>query len=128
MNELKCKLKSKGEQKGGIGKASGKQWQLMEFCVDKKDVQHPSMLDLKTFSNEVIMFLNDTSIGTELLVTYDVETRLNEYVKDGVQKSWRSTEAKAIKVEVLREDGSYQGNTPPPPPPIGEDDTDSLPF
>lgn len=116
------KLIHKSELQTGTGKKSGKPWQKMTFVIQVKNVQFERKVAFDTFKANVIEFINDTSIDSDINVDYSVESR--EY-----QGRWY-TNCNANGVEVWREDGNTQNtqiaqNMQMPPEPDGED---SLPF
>ena len=91
--EIKGKLAQKFAATGGVGK-TGKQWNKIEFLLEKKG-KFPSKVLLIAFDSIVIGFIEDTSIGTELLCTIDVESR-----------EWQGryfTDCKCYKVETYRD-------------------------
>lgn len=95
--EVIGKLSQKFEPTGGVSNSTGKEWRKMEFLIDKKG-KMPSVLMLSTFSDQVINFIQDTSIGTELLCAIDVSSR-----------EWKGryfTEARCFKVETHRNESS----------------------
>lgn len=95
--EVIGKLSQKFEPTGGVSNSTGKEWKKMEFLIEKKG-KMPSVLMLSTFSDQVINFIQDTSIGTELLCAIDVSSR-----------EWKGryfTEARCFKVETHRNESS----------------------
>ena len=104
--EIKGKLAQKFAATGGVGK-TGKQWNKIEFLLEKKG-KFPSKVLLIAFDSIVIGFIEDTSIGTELLCTIDVESR-----------EWQGryfTDCKCYKVETYRDNGNeiYEKDIPVP--------------
>ena len=59
----------------GTSKA-GKNWTKMTFVIDcTTDIKYPKRVAFDTFKGDVIEFIEDTSIGTDLSVDFDVESR-----------------------------------------------------
>lgn len=95
--EVIGKLSQKFEPTGGVSNSTGKEWKKMEFLIEKKG-KMPSVLMLSTFNDQVINFIQDTSIGTELSCAIDVSSR-----------EWKGryfTEARCFKVETHRNESS----------------------
>lgn len=95
--EVIGKLSQKFEPTGGISAATGKNWRKMEFLIEKKG-KFPSVLMLSTFSDQVINFIEETKIGTELSCSIDVSSR-----------EWKGryfTEARCFKVETHRNENT----------------------
>lgn len=96
--QVNGKLISKENAKSGTGQ-SGKQWAMIKFVVAQKGFKEQTELDLTSFNADVVQFISDTTIGTVLLLEVIVESKDKEY--NG--KKWRSTEAKCLSVETVRE-------------------------
>ena len=95
--EVIGKLSQKFEPTGGINAATGKNWRKMEFLIEKKG-KFPSVLMLSTFSDQVINFIEDASVGTELSCSIDVSSR-----------EWKGryfTEVRCFKVETYRNENT----------------------
>ena len=72
---------------------------MIKFVVAQKGFKEQTELDLTSFNADVVQFISDTAIGTVLLLEVIVESKDKEY--NG--KKWRSTEAKCLRVETVRE-------------------------
>ena len=123
--EIKCQLERKEVVVNGIGKTQ-KPYTLIKFTVVQHGYDNPTELDLTAFG-EKANFINDTSIGTELLVSGYPVSATKEYEKDGVKKTWRGTEFRMTNIEVFRDNGNPIVDMPPEPS-ISEADGDDLPF
>jgi len=120
--EIKGKLAKKFDVATGVGKG-GKQWNKVEFLIDKMG-KYPSSVLVMSFDATVIEFIGDTKIGTDLACTVDVESR--EY------NGRYYTDVKCFRVETYRqEQGSFLAE-PKSNPPVENFQTpevdDSLPF
>ena len=116
--EVQGKLFWKSEITNGISKAQ-KPWQKIEFVIEEKDVQYPTKIAFSAMKADVIQFVNDTSLETEITVSYNLKAR--EY-----NNRWYNN-VDAWKVEVNRDNGNPIVDMPPEPS-ISEADGDDLPF
>jgi len=93
------KLYRKLDVQSGVGKASGKPWSKMTFVVDMTtDPKYPKYVAFDTFKGNIIEFIQDTDLGTPIMVEYDVESR--EW-----QGRWFSN-VNASHAEVVRDNGN----------------------
>lgn len=93
------KLYKKLDVQSGVGKASGKPWSKMTFVVDMTtDPKYPKHVAFDTFKGNIIEFIQDTDLGTPIMVEYDVESR--EW-----QGRWFSN-VNASHAEVVRDNGN----------------------
>jgi hypothetical protein len=95
--EVIGKLSQRFQPTGGISNSTGKNWRKMDFLIEKKG-KFPSILMLSTFSDQVINFIEDTRLGTELTCSIDVSSR-----------EWNGkyfTEARCFKVETNKSENT----------------------
>ena len=116
--EVQGKLFWKSAITNGISKAQ-KPWEKIEFVIEEKDVQYPTKIAFSAMKADVIQFVNDTSLETEISVSYNLKAR--EY-----NGRWYNN-VDAWKVEVNRDNGSPVANIPQPTS-ISEDSGEDLPF
>jgi hypothetical protein len=95
--EVIGKLSQRFQPTGGISNSTCKNWRKMDFLIEKKG-KFPSILMLSTFSDQVINFIEDTRLGTELTCSIDVSSR-----------EWNGkyfTEARCFKVETNKSENT----------------------
>ena len=68
------KLKLKLPVTSGVSQA-GREWKKMAFVIQKRNTKTPKEVCFETLNDDLIMFMSDTSIGTEITVEFDVESR-----------------------------------------------------
>lgn len=72
--ELTGKLIEKLELKSGTSQ-TGKQWQKLQFVLQEKSVKFPNKIACMTFNTDVIQFINDTTIGTDVTIAFQPKSR-----------------------------------------------------
>lgn len=121
MNLLQGKLTEKMELQK-INTSKGEMLKLL-FIV-KTPGMYPKDVCFETLNQNVITFLNDTKIGTELEVKFDIQSR--RYEKDGRVSWFTSAVAFGVEKKVAPESMELPSN--PPPVAMGNNQPDDLPF
>lgn len=124
-SEVKGKLIQTLPIQSGVSKA-GKEWSKQEFVIETTEDQFPKKICFTLFGDKVSI-LNGISVGDEIDVAYNVESR-------DFNGKWYHN-INAWKISPLKQENnssSYQGNNAPPPPePNFENEGpayDDLPF
>jgi len=117
------RLERKGNLENKVSKA-GRQYLMLEATLALKDVQNKTLYE-HNFFGEQARFLDDTSVGTELVLEGYPYTR--ESVWEG--KTYKNREFKVTKLEVARSEAEnhaeqYQKATTVP----DDSDGEPLPF
>lgn len=92
--DLVGKLIQKTDIQSGVSK-KGNQWSKLGFVV-KVESKFPKDVYFETLNSEVIQFVSDTNLESDIRVWFDVSSR-------AWQDKW-FTSATAYKVEVIKED------------------------
>jgi len=114
MLKIKGKLKLKLDVESGEG-TNGKQWRKQGFLVDTGDQYNPDVA-FSMFGDDKIDSLNSVSIGDEVTVLFNVQSR------EWKGKYFTNLDAFKILTEEESEKAGVVGSSEP------EVDTDDLPF
>lgn len=95
--DLTGKLIEKTDIQSGVSK-KGNQWSKIGFSV-KVEGKFPKDVYFEALNSEVIQFVSDTNLESDIRVWYDISSR-----------KWKDrwfTSVTAYKVEVIRQDNSF---------------------